>query len=399
MKQKLLAICLFLLSLQSGLRLLAQEEFVEPPAKFITRFTFTQLYGGVILLKGTFANYPDSLNFIFDTGSGGISLDSTTADYFKVKGVPSEKTIRGIAGMRKVSFLYNQKLHLPGLTVDSLNFHINDYEILTNVYGERIDGIIGYSVLSRYIIKLDYDSSIISFYSKGYMKYPRGGYLLRPVITTLPVQAAKVRDNKTIFSRFLFDMGAGLCLMLSSDFARDSAIISPKRKLYAKEAEGLGGKVDMHATVVKEVKVGPYKFRNVPVYIFDDAYNVTSYPYLGGILGNDLLRRFNIILNYERRDIYITPNSHFTEQFDYAYSGIELYNINGLIVIGDVAEGSPAQKAGLLEGDIVVGINKAFDQNLSHYKAAMQVPGEKIKVVIRRNDKLMEINFKVKTIL
>jgi len=398
MKRLLPAALLLFVFLQNNVSLLAQEEFIEP-AKVITRFYFRQLYGGVILLKGTFANYPDSLNFILDTGSGGISLDSTTADYFKVKGVPSDKTIRGIAGMRKVSFLYNQRLHLPGLSIDSLNFHINNYDILTTVYGERIDGIIGYSVLSRYIVKLDYDSSIVTFYSKGYLKYPRGGYLLRPIITTLPVQTARIKDSKTITSRFLFDMGAGLCLMLSSDFLKDSSLLSSKRKLYAKEAEGLGGKVDMHATVIKEVKVGPYKFRNVPVYIFDDIYNVTSYPYLGGILGNDLLRRFNIILNYERRDIYITPNSHFNEQFDYAYTGIELYNLNGLIIIGDVAIGSPAEKAGLKEGDIVVGVNKTFDQNLSHYKAAMQTPGERIKLVIRRNDTLMEFSFKVKSIL
>lgn len=399
MKRFLLAIFLLNCLLQSNSFLFAQEEFVEPPAKLVTRFSFTQLYGGVILLRGTFADHPDSLNFILDTGSGGISLDSTTAEYFKVNRTPSEKTIRGIAGMRKVSFVYNQKLHLPGLTIDSLNFHINDYEILTNVYGERIDGIIGYSVLSRYIVKLDYDSSIVSFYTKGYLKYPKGGYLLRPIITTLPVQVARVRDSKTITSRFLFDMGAGLCLMLTSDFVKDSAFISSKRKMFVKEAEGLGGKVDMRASVIKEVKVGPYKFRNVPVYIFDDDYNVTSYPYLGGILGNDLLRRFNVILNYERRDIYITPNTHFTDQFDYAYTGIELYNINGLIVIGDVAVGSPAEKSGLKEGDIVIGINKAFDQNISHYKTALQVPGEKVKVVIRRFDNLMEFTFKVKSLL
>ncbi|MBS1576897.1 MAG: aspartyl protease family protein [Bacteroidetes bacterium] len=398
MKRFLLAFNFLVIVLHSNSNLQAQEEFVEPPAKVVTRFYFSQLYGGVVLLKGTFADHPDSLNFILDTGSGGISLDSTTAEYFKVKKTPSEKTIRGIAGTRKVSFVYNQQLHLPGLTIDSLNFHINDYEILTNVYGERIDGIIGYSVLSRYIVKLDYDSSIVTFYTKGYLKYPRGGYLLRPIITTLPVQSARVRDSKAITSRFLFDMGAGLCLMLSSDFVKDSAFISSKRKMFVKEAEGLGGKVDMKASVVKEVKLGPYKFRNVPVYIFDDTYNVTSYPYLGGILGNDLLRRFNVILNYERRDIYIMPNSHFNDPFDYAYTGLELYNINGLILIGDVAEGSPAQKAGLKEGDIVIGVNKAFDQNLSHYKSALQVAGEKIKVVIRRNDTLMEFNFKVKSI-
>src|SRR5206468_11766969 len=142
--------------------------------------------------------------------SGGISLDSTTAEYFHLKSIPSNRTIRGIAGIKNVSFINNRILHLPGLSVDSLNFHVNNYEILTQVYGERIDGIIGYSLLSRYIIKINYDSSKIEFWSKGTLKYPKGGYLLKPIINTLPVQTARVRDGTAKTARFLYDMGAGL---------------------------------------------------------------------------------------------------------------------------------------------------------------------------------------------
>lgn len=376
----------------------AQEEFIEQ-SKFLTRFPFNQLTGGVVLLKAKLASYPDTLNFILDSGSGGISLDSTTVRYFGITPTPSDRTIRGIAGIRNVSFFNNQKLHLPRLTIDSLNFHINDYRILTTVYGEQIDGIIGYSVLSRYIIKLDYDSSYIEFWSNGSMKYPRGGYLLRPVISTLPVHTLRVKDDEYVTARFLFDLGAGLNLMLSTDFIKDSAILGKKRKLYAKEAEGLGGKIDMHMTVIKEVKVGPYRFRNVPIYIFEDTYNVTSYPYLGGLIGSDILRRFDIILNYGKRDIYITPNSHFGDPFDYAYSGIELYFVNGLIIIGDVAKGSPAEKAGVKEGDVVIAVNKNFEQNLQHLKATLQNAGNQIKLIVKRGDELMEFQFKVKSIL
>ena len=57
----------------------------------------------------------------------------------------------------------------------------------------------------------------------------------------------------------------------------------------------------MHVTVIKEVKLGPYRFRSVPTYVFDDVYNVTSYPHLCGLVGNDILRRFNTILNYDKR--------------------------------------------------------------------------------------------------
>jgi len=394
MKKLLYSALLFLISVEGY----AQEEFIEP-SHFITKFHFRQLTGGVILLNARFDTFPDTLNFILDTGSGGISLDSTTTEYFKLKGTPSNRTIRGIAGIRNVSFLHNRKLHLQGLTVDSLSFHINDYSILNTVYGERIDGIIGYSLLSRYIVKVDYDSSKIEFWTKGSLKYPRGGFMLRPLINTIPVQTLRVRDEATISARFLYDMGAGLNMMLSTDFLKDSAILGKKRKLYAKEAEGLGGKIDMHMTVIREVKMGPYRFRNVPVYVFDDEYNITSYPYLGGLIGNDLLRRFNVILNYDRRDFYLMPNSHFSDPFDYSYSGLELYFVDGLIIVGDVAKDSPAEQVGLKEGDVVVAVNKNFNQNLQQYKAAIQNTGERLRLIVQRDGELKEFDLKVKSIL
>ena len=377
----------------------AQEQFVEPPAKLLTSFKFRQLSGGVIMLQGLFANYPDTLNFILDTGSGGISLDSTTVEYFRIKPTPSDLTILGIAGARKVSFVYNQRLKLPGLTIDSLNFHVNDYDILTSVYGEKVDGIIGYSVLSRYIFWINYDSSRINIYSNGRLKYPRGGWLYEPILRTLPVQTARIRDEITTNSRFLFDIGAGLCMMLNRDFIEDSNFLSKKRVLYAKEAEGVGGKIDMHMTVIREVRMGPYRFRNVPVFVFNDTFNLTSYPYLSGIIGNDILRRFNTILNYSKKEFYFMPNSHYQEGFDYAYSGIELYMIDGKIIIGDVALNSPASLAGLKEGDEVIGINNVIGQNLQLFKSALQAQGERIKLIISRDGDLMQFSFKIKSIL
>jgi hypothetical protein len=398
MKKTIYCITVFIFLL-SGLSLKAQEEFIEPPSKLITSIPFTQLTGGIVILQAKFGNFPDTLNFILDTGSSGISLDSTTAEYFQLKPIPSDKTIRGIAGIRNVSFLYNQQLKFPGLTADSLNFHISNYGILTAVYGERIDGIIGYSILSRYIIKLDYDSMRLSFHTRGTTRYPRGGYLLKPAISQLVAQSLKVRDDKTVNTRFIYDMGAGVCMLLSRDFIDDSNFIDKRKKHWIKEGEGLGGKIDMELMVIKEVKLGPYRFRNVPIYIFDDVNNVTSYPYMGGLIGNDILRRFNVILNYPKSDIYITPNSHYADLFDYSYSGVELYLIDGLILVGDVAQGSPAEAAGLKEGDQVLAVNRNFSQNLNQYKIAMQTPNDKIKIIFRRNGAINEVEFKVKSIL
>jgi len=377
----------------------AQEEFVQPSAKLLTTFPFRQFSGGVILIKATLNNEKDSLNFILDTGSGGISLDSQTVSQLKLPNQISDKTIRGIAGIRKVNFSYNNTLKLPGLTVDSLNFHINDYDILASVYGEHIDGIIGYSFFNRYIVKINYDSLLIQVYSKGSMKYPKGGYLLKPLLVNLLIQSARIIDDGDRMARFYFDTGAGLCLLLSTDFVQDSSLFSPKRKKVSTQVEGLGGKKQMELTTVRNFRLGPYRFKRVPAYIFDDEFNVTSYPYLGGLIGNDLLRRFNVILNYEKRDIYIMPNTHYRDLFDYSYTGLNFYVVNNEVVITDVMKGSPAEKAGFLPDDVIMAVNNNFTKNIQAYKMALQNPGDKIKILVYRNGQPLMLTLRVKSII
>jgi hypothetical protein len=373
----------------------AQEEFVPSPSTLITRFPIKLLTGGIITFKARVSNYPDSLNFIFDTGSGGISLDSGTAARLKIPTKQSDRTIRGIAGIRKVKFAYDHTLHLPGLSVDSLNFHINDYDILSSVYGEKIDGIIGYALISRYIIKIDYDSLLLYVQTRGVIKYPRGGYLLKPILVNIPVASAIVKDVEEVNGRFYFDTGAGMCLLLSSEFVEDSVILRTKSKWYYSQAEGLGGKTPLKQGVIKQMKLGPYKFRNIPAYIFNDEYNITSYPYLGGLIGNDLLRRFNLIINYSARDIHLIPNSHYRDPFDYSYTGLGMYYVDGDIRVLDVMKGSPAEKAGVKVDDIILAVQNNFEKNIQVYKNLMQNPGEKIKILVSRNGEPIILNLKV----
>lgn len=380
-------------------KLHAQEVFGSPPSEFLTSFNFKLLTGGVILLEGRIADKPDTLNFVLDTGSGGISLDSMVVSYLNLPAEKSERTIRGIAGIRNVSFVYNQTLHLPGLSTDSLDFHINDYSILSSAYGLNIDGIIGYSFLSRYIVTIDYDSLKINVYTPGNFKYPKGGFIIRPHLATIPVVNAMVKDDREVASRFYFDTGAGLCLMLSEEFVEDSSLLVKKKKWYNSQVQGLGGKAPMLQGVIRSMKLGPYKFKNIPAYIFEDEYNITAYPYLGGLIGNDLLRRFNIIINYPQRDMYLMPNTHFKDRFDYSYTGLNMYYFDGVIEVGDVMQNSPAEKAGFLPGDVIISIDNLISGTIQEYKNKMQYPGQKVRVVISRNGSLEVLTMKIGNIL
>ncbi|MDE3251453.1 MAG: aspartyl protease family protein [Bacteroidota bacterium] len=394
MKRFLFALAMICIA-QNGI---AQEEFISPEARLITSFPFSQLSGGIIIVHAQLDDYPDTLNFVLDTGSGGISIDSTTGVYLKLAFVKSERTIRGIAGIRTVDFTLNHTLKLPGMESPHLDFHKNDYELLTSVYGVRIDGIIGFSFLRRYIVRIDYDALKIEVYTPGTFRYPKGGFLLKPAFSTLPLQVASIRDDHTVMSRFIFDTGAGLSFLLSKDFVDDSLVFKKNRKFYPTQAEGLGGKRKMNITIAKEVKIGPYKFRKVPVHIFEDDYNVTSYPMLGGLIGNDILRRFNVILNYPEQSIHIKPNSHFTENFDYSYTGLGIYLLDGEIRVVDVMPGSPGDKAGFLPGDVIFSVETNMSKNIQTYKNIFQNSIGRIRVVVFRDQQPVVLTIDVKDI-
>ena len=372
-----------------------QETSFEKPATFITKFPFKQLNGGVILVQARFDTIAQPLNFILDSGSGAISLDSATTEEFNIPHIPSGRSVNGIAGIRAVDYAQNNKLIFPGLMVDSLDFYINNYDILSSVYGEKIDGIIGYSFFSRYIVKINFDSLLIEVYNPGSIQYPSNGFLLHPLFTALPIQPLTLKDAKTINANFYIDTGAGLCFLMSKQFEEDSSVLKKRRRPVSIQVQGLGGKKQMLLTIIKGVQIGPYKFRKVPTNILDDEFNATSYPFLGGLIGNDLLRRFNIIFNYAKREIHLLPNSHYNDDFDYSYTGINMFYVDGKIISDDVIFRSPAYKAGLLKGDIIIAVNTNFSNDIGIYKNLMQTVGEKITLLVSRNNVPLILTFRV----
>ena len=58
-------------------------------------------------------------------------------------------------------------------------------------------------------------------------------------------------------------------------------------------------------------------------------------------------------------------------------------------------QGPPAEKAGVQEGDAVVSINNVFG-SLDKLKSALQTTGERMRLIVRRNGKLMQYRFQSK---
>jgi hypothetical protein len=58
MKKKIFGTALAMFLLTSVIK--AQEEFIEPPSRLLTRIPFTQLTGGVVILHALLDNFSDT---------------------------------------------------------------------------------------------------------------------------------------------------------------------------------------------------------------------------------------------------------------------------------------------------------------------------------------------------
>ena len=338
------------------------------------------------------------LNFIFDTGSSGISLDSATCVEFNLPTKITDTSVSGIAGSRKVSFVFNKKFTVGNLVTDSLSFYVNDYAILGSVYGEKIDGIIGYSFLSKYIFKIDFDSLKMDIFSQGKIKYENGTTTLRPNVSRLVTTTLQIKEKAKLEKEFYFDTGAGLSLLLTENFVTQNKFLLKRRKPVITQVQGLGGKKTMGLTIIKKLKLGPYTFRNVPTSIYTENETAVFQNETVGLIGNEILRRFNMIINYGTGEINLKPNGNYFDPFDYAYTGLSLYTVGDKIIIDDIIEKSPAEKCGLKNGDVVVGVGFSFNGDIQTYEKLLQRAKESIKVFVSRNDKIFFVILTPKSI-
>ena len=91
-----------------------------------------------------------------------------------------------------------------------------------------------------------------------------------------------------------------------------------------------------------------------------------------------------MIVNYPEMSIHIKPNKHFNEPFDYSYTGLAFYLVNGEVKVEDIMQGSPAEKAGFMPGDIIFSVDKAISKDIKTYRNIFQNNLGRIPVMVIR---------------
>ena len=119
-----------------------------------------------------------------------------------------------------------------------------------------------------------------------------------------------------------------------------------------------------------------------------------------GILGAEIISRFDVILDYSNKNIYIKPNRSFSDNFSFPLSGISLRKIQNEIIVIHVDKASPAYTNGLRRGDRIISLNEDTSKNFKAYKNILNQEGRKISLIcFDKNEKRKQVSFTLKKLL
>ncbi|MCB9081561.1 MAG: aspartyl protease family protein [Lewinellaceae bacterium] len=365
-----------------------------------------------IVVKVLFNNiFP--LKFIFDTGAEHSILtkreitDLLQVDYQK------RFTLFG-ADLSTELYAYLARgisLQLGDLKATNRSILVldEDYLRFEEFAGVNIQGVLGADFFRRFVVRIDYQHQMISLYDPRTFDPPRGKYFRYPMEVHrgkpyIWVDTHLTRDT-VVRTKLLMDTGASLALLLYT--ATDPDLRLPDRYITSNIAMGLGGFLQGYIGRVRNVQIQQSifpevitNFQEVPLSADTNFTNNRN-----GIIGNQLLRNFTIIIDYIRGDLYLLPVVKKIKPAVYDRSGLVLSAYGASLsryTVVDVVAGSPAAGAGIRKGDELKSINGLpaglFSLEDITKKLRKKV-GKRVRLVIERDNVKLKKEFELRNIL
>ena len=353
------------------------------------------------------------LKFIFDTGAENTILSKRQIS--DILRIPYRKEFKLIGSDMKteiIAYLITGiQLQISDMVMPNRSMLVLDQDVLNmeEVVGANIHGILGADIFRRFIVRIDYKRRIISLYrsdtfkgpDKNYQEHPISIYRNKPYIR----DTIELSQGKSLPVKLLIDSGAALPLLLHSD--TDSLLAPPDNAINGKLAVGLGGYLEGYLGRVQNLGIGNFNVPNV----------VTSFQYLSeeldtsflhgrnGLIGNQVLGKFDLILDYPHEKLYLRPNKYFKKEFEFDKSGLVVIASDAnfrTFYIHDVIESTPAAEAGLQKGDLIKSINRIPVSFLSLndiIRVLKKKEGKNIRIAVKRNGKKIVFNFQLRTLI
>lgn len=387
------------------------------------------------------------LSFLLDTGVNATLIFAIDGEIPDVKNT-TRIFLRGLGSGEPVMALkaVNNTVKLGDARSDSETLYIVDEELigLSNRLGIELNGILGNDFFRHFIVEFNYRRKFIKVFTTETYNYKKCRRCVDIPLTfdeNKPYLEAKVvMDGKEHTLVFLLDSGSGDAVWIFTD--EESGISVPQPSFEDFLGYSISGSVYGRRSRIESLSLGDLELKEVIASFPDSLYihNVSLYDKRNGSIGSQILKRFHYTLDYPGKNLRLKPNSDFRKSFEYNMSGVvvehsgqrfvrdydtpppffdvEEIQEDGLEVsestyrlkfslapqyqIAEIRPGSPAEKAGLQIGDIILEINgkPAHKYSLDKISGLFSTrEGKKIKLIVERELKEMEFTFRLKRIL
>ncbi len=325
----------------------------------------------------------------------GASASVISTEYAEELGLELQGSItgQGAGNTVEVSFTTLPPFSISGLKFDEQNvIAISIQPFMEKLSRLDVCGILGYDFLSRFVTKINYANELISFYLPDSFKYKGEGLIIdSPLEDNMFIVPMSVDDEYSGMWRL--DIGA-TGLGFHYPFAKENNLLEIKS--IETISFGAGGEIPGRRAKFKFVTIGDFVVYepeiSIPIDIGSGAFDDKRYI---GNLGNTVLRHFVLYLDYQNQRIILEKGANYEKEFPRAKSGMAIWDTEEGVEIFFISPGSPSDKAGLKEGDIILSIN---GKNIEKFETLVEIrdlyksdEGTELILEIKREDEIISI--------
>lgn len=370
-----------------------------------------ELSGTYIIITAR-VNQGTPLHFIFDTGLRHTIITQLDETDLITLGNQRRMQIQGLGLGQDITALAsdNNVLSFGRFRLKERTVYVMEEDLLqlSEMNGRKINGIIGIDLIRSHVAHIDYSRRRIYLYNPDNYTPPRN-FSKRPLVIennkiymmmTLLDGSLKLRTIK-----MFIDTGAKLNAWFQTVSNQITDI--PEKRVYTRIGTGFSGDVYGYLAKIPQICLDDYCF-NQPIVAFPDSATIANVMHRSdrdGTIGSELLSRFNLIINLRDSSLYFRPNDRFKLPFRYNIAGIEIaqayYPLPGFTVIS-IWDDSPAHRAGLKTGDVIVGVNNenAITMNINEVRAIFEQTSRRpLQLLVNRGFESLLFEIEMKDLL
>jgi hypothetical protein len=300
----------------------------------------------------------------------------------------------GEAASRTAGVAVGGTLAISGLEFTNQNILVVQQD---DLFGDSYaEGVIG-ATLFDYVVEIDYQDRVLNLYEE--LPGDPGDYghsFALDYSYGVPVMDASIMTagGRTVPVTLLVDTGVNEPLLVFS--FSDDRLTAKGRTIEGTEgivSEGMTGEILGSTGRIRTLKVGPYVVNDVVAsYPREESWGAAIQLGQNGMLGNEVLQRFDVVFDYGENRMFLNPVSGYARPFEYNMAGLIMRGEKTAYKILDVITDSPAWEEGIRGGDRVVELDgRAIDDyDSSEIGRMFTKPGKTLELTIERDGEQFE---------